>query len=147
MIIYPARSITGRSYQEVTNYYEEIKKTLEGWGYKVIHPMTGKSHLRTETILKSGGYTNPTTTNHAIFERDKWMVSAADIIYANMCDMENASIGMCMELAWACLLGKHTIIATEEKSIHRHAFVMEAADIIFETHEEAMEYLRILGGY
>jgi hypothetical protein len=46
-----------------------------------------------------------------------------------------------MELAWASILGKHTVVSMQKENVHRHAFILEAADVIFETHEESMEYL------
>ena len=39
----------------------------------------------------------------------------------------------------------HTILVMPKKNVHQHAFVIEAADIIFETIEEAVEYLQTIG--
>jgi nucleoside 2-deoxyribosyltransferase len=105
--------------------------------------MTGKSYLRTELEFKSNGYGNPVSTNHAILSRDKWMVGQCDIF---LCDLtyarERVSIGAMMELAWANLLGKHTVVVMQsENNIHRHAFPLEASDVIFETMEDATAYL------
>lgn len=145
MKIYLATPISGRSYDEVTNYYKETSESLHNAGYSVLCPMNGKTHLRTEVEFKAHGYTdNPTSTNHAIIERDRWMVSQADIVYANLIGSKHASIGTCMELAWAHDKGKHTIVSMEDTNIHQHAFILETADIVFKTHEEAMSYLRNL---
>jgi nucleoside 2-deoxyribosyltransferase len=145
MKIYLARPISGQSYEAVVNYYTETAKKLIIAGYDVLCPMTGKSYMRNEIEFKAHDYDNkPMSTNHAIIERDRWMVSSADIVYANLLDSKYASIGTCMELAWAHDKGKHTIVVMDKENVHQHAFVIEAADIVYETHKEAMEYLETL---
>lgn len=142
MEIYLARPISGRSYDEVMKYYFTAVKALENRGFDVLCPMTGKTYLRTELEFKAHGYDEyPTSTNHAIMERDRWMVKKADIIYANLSNSDRVSIGTMMELAWAHDHGKHSIVVMEDGNVHQHAFVLEAADIVFKTHMEAMEYL------
>jgi hypothetical protein len=59
-------------------------------------------------------------------------------------DTDHVSIGCVMELAWASLLGKYTIVIMEKENIHNHAFILEAADIIFENYYDAIEYLKKL---
>lgn len=148
MKIYIAGKISGNTYDECAAYFEETKKRLLSFGYEVLSPMTNKAYLRTEyhdRELPSAGYCNfvsPVATNHAIFERDQWCVRNCDIIYVNLINADkNASIGCTMELAWGAILGKHTVVSMQKDNIHRHAFVLEAADIIFEEHEDAMTYL------
>lgn len=142
--IYLARSISGCTPDEVFEYYDEAAKRWQDVGYKVLSPMLGKEHLRTELQFREHSYKHPISTNHAIFERDKWMVSQADVVYVNLLDTKRVSIGCMMELAWASLLGKHTVVVMEKENEHRHAFVLEAADILFETEEEAEQYLEKL---
>ena len=142
MKIYLARPISGQSYEVVSKYYHNTAEKLADNGYEVLSPMNGKGHLRTELEFKAEGYKdNPISTNHAIMERDRWMVKTADIVYANLLDAPYASIGTCMELAWAHDSGKHSVVVMDKHNVHRHAFVLEAADIVFETHEAAIEYL------
>lgn len=142
--IYLAHQITGLSYEEVVSYYENVTKILTEFGYKIYCPMTGKSYLRTEDNLKNEGYKFPTSTDHAIKERDKWMVSQSDVVLTDLTGMTRVSVGCMMELAWADLLGKHTIVVMEKDNPHRHAFVLECADIVFETLPEALAYLKNL---
>ena len=143
MKIYIGGSITGQTYEEASKYFDTTKFDLKQMGYYVYSPLTAKGYLRTEIKpLKAGGYNYPISTNHAIFERDRWCVQQADIFYLNlMLSGTRVSIGGIMELAWASALGKHTIVSLPEDNIHRHAFVLEAADIIFNNHEETMVYL------
>lgn len=145
MKIYLAGSISGLEYDEVVNRYKGLSVLLKTYGYETLCPMTGKTYLRTETKLKAGGYNYPVSTNHAIFERDKWMVGQCDIVLADLSNSgERVSIGTMMELAWASMLGKHTIIILPEENIHNHAFVLESGDVIFRTTEETLNYLKDL---
>lgn len=140
MKIYLVHPISGLSADDVFAYYVAAKDRL-GSLYDVLTPMYGKSFLRCEKELKAHSYKHPCTTNHAIFERDHWMVCQADIIYANFSKAVGVSIGSMMELAWASHLGKHVVVTMPEDNIHAHAFVFEAASVIFPDHESAMEYL------
>jgi nucleoside 2-deoxyribosyltransferase len=144
MKIYLVHPISGLGYDEVAKYYKETAEFLTDCGFEILSPMTGKSFLRTEVRLRKSCYDNPVATNHAIMERDHWMVNISDIVYANLCGAKEVSIGCMMELAWAYHLGKHMIIAMESNNVHQHAFVLEAADIIFETHQDAVNYLNHL---
>ena len=140
--LYLAGSISGLSYDEVVNKINAKREALSM--FEILSPMTGKEELRTEIKFKADFNYNPISNNHAVFERDKWMVSQCDILFADLVGAQHVSIGTMMELAWAALLGKHTIVAIDKDNIHRHAFVLEAADIVLETTEEAIEYLRKL---
>jgi hypothetical protein len=144
MKIYCAHAISGRSAKEVLAYYDEVNKKLTTMGFTVLHPMVGKGYMRTEVKFKAEGYGNPLASNHAIKERDKWMAVSADVIYINLLGTKTPSIGCIAELAWGDLLGKHTVLCMEKDNIHRHAFMLEMADIIFETEEDTLEYLKKL---
>lgn len=144
MKIYLAGPISGLSYEEVYSYFKTTKDELEKWNYHVLSPMTAKRELRTEFEFKSHGYEDiPVATNHAIFNRDRWMVKQSDIVYANLTNCgERVSIGTMMELAWAFDNNKHVVVAIQEENIHNHSFVLEAAHVTFKTHKEAIEYLK-----
>jgi nucleoside 2-deoxyribosyltransferase len=146
MKIYCCHPISGCSAADVFKYYEDTSKMLDSYGYQVLTPMHGKGILRTEMAFKAVDYRNPVSTNHAIFNRDRWMVTQADVIYANLLGAKIVSIGTVMELAWASDKGKHVVLVMEEENIHRHAFVLEAATIIWTTEAEALTYLKNLAG-
>lgn len=141
--IYLAGIISGKGYAEITADFGGRKAFLEDVGYKVLSPMTGKEHLRNETKFKSVGYPgSPVATNGAIVGRDNWMVDRADIIFVNLLGAtDKVSIGCMMEMARG-KKGEKLIVLVMEKdpkeNIHHHAFVLETADLIFETVEEAL---------
>jgi nucleoside 2-deoxyribosyltransferase len=142
--IYLMHSISGLSYDEIMKYYNTTIKELKKMGYNVLNPMLGKENLRYELELKAEGYKSPIATNHAIVERDRWMLVRADVAYCDFTGIDKISIGCCMELAWAHDRGKHMIIVMEKDNVHNHCFVREAADIIFDNTKEAKIYLRKL---
>jgi nucleoside 2-deoxyribosyltransferase len=146
MRIYLAGSITGLSYDDVVDYFLFTKQELESYGYEVFHPMTGKGYLRNEVEFKAVGYDShsPVSTNHGIVERDRWMVQTADILLVNLTNGDRVSIGSMFELAWAHHMGKHSIVIMPDTGVHQHCFVLEAADIILPTMDQALEYLHKL---
>ena len=145
MKIYLAGPISGQSYDQVVSKIHSIRKHLEKFGYTVFHPMTGKGNLRTEIKFKSVGYDGiPASSNHAIYERDQWMVRQCDVILADLSNSTRVSIGTMFELAWAAILGKHSLVVLDADNIHDHAFVLEAADIVFPSLKQAIDYLEIL---
>ena len=142
--IYVAGSISGKTPDEVAIYFNTMKQLFEGWGCTVFSPMTGKEHLRTESIYKPKDYQHPISTNRAIIGRDKWMVKNVDIVYMNLSNAETASIGCMMELAWAHDNDKLVFAVIPEDNIHQHAFVLQAADFVFDNEEDALLNLKEL---
>lgn len=142
--IYLARPISGCSGEDVFAYYRQLQRELSDL-YVVLCPMTGKAHLRTSKCYAPTGYEHPVSSDHAIASRDHWMVSQADVVYANLVGATEKSIGVVAELAWAYHLGKHVVVAMEAGNVHEHAFVMEMASIRYHDHESALAYLVELG--
>ncbi len=143
MKIYTAGPISGQSFNQVMKRYQDQVNRLKKLGFEVICPMTGKSYLRTELEFKAHGYDQyPVSTNHAIKERDRWMVGLVDIVLVDFTECNGVvSIGSCMELAWADELKKHTIVVMEESNIHQHCFILECADIVFPNMKDTYKYL------
>ena len=139
--IYLARPITGCSFDEVSSYYEETRDILREMGYDPIIAMCGKSYFKDEQNFKAEGYKQPLSTDHAIFQRDKWMTHQCDVLLANLIGATKVSIGTCFEISWANYLGKHIVLVMEENNIHQHAFVKEAATVIYNNFQDALDYL------
>jgi nucleoside 2-deoxyribosyltransferase len=144
MKIYLAHPISGLSYDTVHDYYANLSILLSEFFY-VFHPMTAKGYLRNEIEFRATGYNHmPVSTNHAIVERDNWMISQSDIVLVDLTGAKAVSIGCIMELAWAHLMRKHSVVVMDEHKIHNHAFVLECADVVFSSLDEAIEYLKKL---
>jgi len=146
LTVYLVGPITGMTYDTVFENIIFRKTRLESFGYRVIHPLLGKSYLRTEKgTLKPTGFTQPASKDGAIFKRDRWMVGQADIILADLTPgFDKVSIGSMFELAWASSLNKNVVVVMQEENIHVHAFVKEAATVLFPTLDDAFEYLQKL---
>ena len=144
MKIYCAYPISGRSINEADKYYKNIKAELKSYGYKVFCPITHNFESNEDKLIFFNPYCHSTAMNHTIKERDKWMVMNADIVYVDLSVATSPSIGCIAELAWGDILQKHTILVMDEKGIHRHTFMLEMADIVFETSKEAKNYLKKL---
>ena len=139
MKVYLAHPISSLSYDEVMSYYHHTQDLLSDY-YEVLCPMVAKQYLKEEKELKPVGYVNPPSTGHAIVERDCWMVGNSDVVLVDLTGSQMTSIGCIMELAWAYLLHKHTIVVYQNE-FYNHAFIKEAADIVFSSLEEAVDYL------
>lgn len=144
--IYCVGGITGLTGDEVFNYYDSIKGKLVAHGYDVFHPMIGKDHMRNEvSFLSEGNVCNPITADNAIFNRDKWMVEHSDIVFADFTrSTERASIGTCFEMAWGNMAGKMVIAVVPKGNVHNHLFIKQACSAVFETTQEALDYLKLL---
>jgi len=141
--VYAAHPITGLSGDEVLDYYSAIMDRLSGVAF-VLCPMTGKGYLSGEKSLAATGYVGPLANDHAIFSRDKWMVSQADIILCDLSGAEKVSIGCVMEIALANSFGKNVVLVMEKGNPHNHSFVKEASTVIYETLDEALKYIKAL---
>lgn len=146
--VYIAHPISGSSYDQVTDRYQDVVEKLQQMGYIVYRPLTGKGYLRDEIELKLRGYHQPASTDQAIVRRDFWRVSQSDIVFADLSGATRVSIGAMMEMAVARCQGKHVVLVIEEElNPHHHAFVRQCADIFFTDHKEAMTYLeKLIGG-
>jgi hypothetical protein len=143
LTIYTVGAISGLSYDKCVNQFNKRIKKLKSFGYTVFYPMLGKEYLRNELSLKAEGYKDqPLSTNHAIVKADFWRVDNADIIYADFTNaIERVSIGSVAEISRAYAKDKLIIVVMQKENIHRHAFILEMASIVFETIEDAESYL------
>jgi nucleoside 2-deoxyribosyltransferase len=153
MRIYLAGPISGVSKGAVMQYWDSAKKRFEEMGYKVFNPMTGKDQFRNDSpseLFRSAGFNNdgpkynPIITDHAIAHRDMWMVKMVDVVYANLYNAKQVSIGTVSEIAWGKAFGKNVVVVMEPGNIHQHAFIKENATVVFETPDEAEAYLSLL---
>lgn len=140
--IYCVHAMSGLKWEEVEEYYKNTKRDLDALGYYVMHPMCAKSELKGNKFdPKAGESSSPIVSAHGITRRDHWMVRMSNIVFADLSKCKKASIGSVSEIAVGYTHGKHTIVVMEKGNIHEHAFLKEQADIIFETYDEALDYL------
>lgn len=143
MKIYLAKPMTGISCKSVFDYYTKTKSILNHT-YEIYCPLACKGFLMNDDVFEKE-YTESITSNHGIFERDKWMVSQSDIVFCDFSETTSISLGCVSEIMIANTLNKYIIVVMNKMNVHNHPFVKEAASIIFETHDEAISYLIKLG--
>lgn len=141
--IYTVGAISGLSYDECVKQFNVRIAKLNEMGYDVFYPMLGKSYLRNETKLRAEGYSEcPSSCNHAIVRADFWRVDQSDILFVDFTNAtERVSIGSVAEMSRGYMNSKLIITVMQKENIHRHAFVIEMSSVIFETLDEAYEYL------
>lgn len=142
MKVYCCRPMAGHSYSDIAYHYNNLKDIFDDVGIEMLNPMCGKSYLKNEKEFRSTGYTQPLSTNHAIFTRDRWMVKQSDVVFVNLLGCKKVSIGSMFEMAWAVADGKHIVLVIDKNdNIHEHAFVLESAHVIYHEENEAIDYL------
>lgn len=141
MKIYLARPISGCTPKEVQNYYEMMITHDNLKQYYKFTPIVETEVIRCETVYKQSGYTG-INSDHAIYMRDRWFATHCDIFHVNLLKCPTRSLGCTSELTMAKMSNAHTIVVMERDNCHRHPFITEAADIVFETLQESLDYLK-----
>jgi len=143
--IYCGHAISGRPKAEIVEYYKRAVHDLKCMGYDVYHPVIEVELVRNEMEDRANKRAyNPMASNHSIKERDKWMVKTSDVVFMDFTGATMASIGCTSETAWGDAWDKHVVVVMEKDNIHQHAFILEMADVVLETYEDAMKYLEKL---
>lgn len=141
MKIYCARPFTGFTKTQILEYYDYLKGALGG-SYDLLIPMVAVNAVGPDTkIWRHGKNDIPEISEKAIVARDLWLIEHADIILVDVSECAGVAIGCVMELAWAKLLGRHTITVMDVGNPHHHAFITETSDVVFPVLESALEYL------
>jgi len=141
--VYLSGPITGLTYEEAMAQRQEVTARLTDAGMRVLSPMRGKSYLSHQFAsrpLPSGGYKRPALSDRALLRRD-WMdvVKRADVIFVNLLNTKEVSIGTVMEIGFTVNAGKFVVVVLPKENIHDHAFVRAAADVILHDLEEGIQ--------
>lgn len=135
-VIYAAGSMAGLEWNKANNWRQWLATVM--YDCVVRSPMRGKEALQAlQSIPRTGqddaargvikGLDAAVSSQHGIMIRDLWDVRTCDILFVNLLHAVTVSIGTVSELAWAHLLRKPAILVMEERGIHSHPFVLEAA--------------------
>lgn len=147
--IYAAGPMSGLTVEQIKERYTEVLNQLSPF-YHVLHPMIDHENFETTTkdpsfVVEANGAEKQ--IQRSFFGRDKWMVSQADIMLADWTQSSltgNVSIGTIAEASWAHAWRKYVVSVLPPGNPHEHAFIYMLSDTIFETTEEAIEYLKKL---
>ncbi len=147
MLVYACGPIGGLSYDEASDWREELRVILAARcpAAIVLSPLRGREELRKieKLQVRTGGYLTgkPICTPRGAALRDELDVRRSDIIFANFLGAKQISIGSVAEIGMARALGKVTIILMEADNIHRHFLLEEWSGYVVASWEEGVELL------
>jgi hypothetical protein len=88
---------------------------------------------------------HPLTSGKGLTSRDRYDVTHANLIIANLLDAPRASLGTAIEFGWADSARVPIImVVTDFEDINAHAMLLEIASYIVPTVEEAVEIAKAL---
>ena len=122
--VYLAGPITGTSYEECTDWREDVRKELEP-DLDCFSPMRAKSHLRKETNLQDS-YDTVFSSQRGIFARDMSDCRRCDAIFVNLLGAKQPSIGTIMEITAFWWQQKPIVLVMGTGNPHDHAMLREA---------------------
>lgn len=124
--VYLAGPIRGLAYVYAVSWREYVADQLwpEITGYS---PMRGKESLSDSQNMDERELVtdDPVFTPKDIVHRDFHDVRTCDLLFVNLLDAKQVSIGTVSEIAAAYTLQKPIILVMEEGGIHDHPFVTE----------------------
>jgi len=143
--VYLAGPISGLTYEEATAWRKEARLNLEEIGFDAIDPMHGKKFLSDVKKTDQARHNKLIARHDNIFLTDIYRVRNSEIILVNFLGAKQVSIGTTIEIGLARELGKLIVIVMDEGNIHDHVFIT-AGCVIAPTMQQALEYLRVVGG-
>lgn len=147
--VYLAGPITGKSYDEATDWRAVAKDRLGQSGIEALNPMRGKEYLsHIKEFTADGDKYKPfsvMSSNRGIMTRDHYDATNCDVLLVNLLGADRPSIGTCMEIAWAWE-NSIPIVAVMEPTgnPHEHGMILEAIGFRVETLEEAFHIIRMI---
>jgi len=147
--IYLAGPMTGLDIDELYRLFHDRARRLRELGFNVLHPLMGKEHLLGQGEVLCGIKDDNIASDRAILGRDRWMVRKADIVLADLTAAhDDPTLGTACEITWAWDQRNTLVITVGLGKGHSmdHPFIRQASNHIFDTYEEAEEYLPCLIG-
>lgn len=142
--VYLAGPITGLEYDDAQDWRTYAVTELDDAGIDAFSPLRGKEFLRDHGPLSEMGYeAYPLSSPRGIMTRDRYDCTQRDMVLANLAGSgERISIGTVMEIAWADLARIPVVAVLEERNVHRHAMLLEAAGFIVPDLDTALDIVK-----
>ena len=143
--IYLSGAISGRTYEEATEWRRVAAKELNGTGMECYDPMRGSelfSHQKSQ-VIASMHYPkrHPELSDKALKDRDILDIIRSDIVLVNLLHAKAVSIGTVYEVGIASYLKKLVVLVMEADNIHDHPFLRDSG-VIFRTLSSALRYVK-----
>jgi len=157
--VYLAGSISGLTYEEATEWREQVKTELSPYGIKCLSPLRAEVFLRNHKGLLNDCQTVDVleeceapvlamSTPRGITTRDRFDALNCSVLFVNLLGTDKVSIGTVMEIAWADAMRKPVVLVMEEGNIHDHAMVRESIGFQVTSIADGIEIVKaILGDY
>ena len=150
MRIYLAGPIRGLTFEDATDWREHAADQLRVLGHIGVSPMRGKEYLKGRGLLLgdrgSGSFEEfPMSSEKGIYGRDIFDLTKCDVILANLAGATQLSIGTCMEIQAGRDRGKYVLVVLEDGSTHDHPFIRQAASLVVNDLDTAIDVLAVLG--
>ena len=137
MKVFLSGPIKDLSYALATNWRNKVCDRLRPIGITCLSPLRNKKYLKDQDNI-----TSELNNIRTHFYENKFDIMNSDIILVNLSEGKEISIGSLFELAWGHLLNKYCVVVMNEISPYRnHFFIKEAASIIFEKLDDAVDYI------
>ena len=140
--VYLAGPIAAVDLSEAIGWRDDATDLLNARGINAYSPLRGKLNLLPSTGAigndPANYTTSPLTRAKGITTRDRYDVTSADMMIANLLSMTERSIGTAIEFGWADMARVPVILIIEpEGSIADHPMIQEIAGFQVETVEAA----------
>lgn len=151
--VYLAGPITGFTFDGCTDWRNYARDELAKVGIQGLSPMRGKEYL--ESIARDKVFTadgdkysehGVLSTNRGIMTRDRWDATRCDVLLVNFLGSEKASIGTCMEIAWADLKRTPIVCVMAPGDPHQHGMILEAIGYRVSTLDNALAIIKAILG-
>lgn len=147
--VYLAGPIAGCNLAEANDWRDEFRERLRECNIKGISP------LRCEPLIGERyelGYMDPRFgTAKAIASKNVFDVRSCDLTLAYLPKALNdrrPSYGTVIEIAWAHMLGKPTILVTDDPYLQKHPVIQACAGWTLDNLDDAFDVIAgIMGGY
>ncbi|KKN06401.1 hypothetical protein LCGC14_1077620 [marine sediment metagenome] len=143
MRVYLSGPMSGLTPKQASGWREKTTKQLVDAGFEVADPMRGTEKLHSgRKKLRPDKYpeNEPSLSDKAFVQRDKFDVKRSDIILVNLLGAPERSVGTICEIAFNMVFGNLCVIAMEEKNVHNHPFIREGG-VIFNNLDGAVKYV------
>lgn len=142
MNVYLAGPITGLSYAGAVDWRLRAMDIFRDHGITAYSPMRAKTALEGMEPLGSWDYPEDgPLSGKAMYNRDLYDVRRADVVLANLLGATRVSVGTMYEMGYAKALRVPVIVAMEPDNPHKHIFVINGADLIFQSLEDSIRWI------
>lgn len=145
--VYLAGAISGLTLKDCTDWRKEVTRELQKSTLRVecLTPLRGKSFLADKGKIHSGSYDDGVISAKGITRRDMFDTLRSTAVFINLLGTKVASIGTCMEIAWAYQNQIPTVVVMEKDNLHnKHVMIQESCTYVVETLEEGIETMKWL---